>query len=76
MKYIIPKNSLRLRRQLDIGHKMDLNKLMPNTNKCVEYQVKLDISSIKNTVVWSGLFNSTMTVGLPRVEDGNMKFDI
>ena len=41
VKYIIPKNPLGMRRQLDQGHKMDLNQLMPNRNECVEYQVKL-----------------------------------
>ena len=76
VKHIIPKNSLIIRRPLHLQHQMNLNQLMPNRNECVEYQVKLDVSYIKNKEVWSGLFNSTMTVGLPRVEDGKIKFDI
>ena len=55
-------------------NKIDMSLLMPKRNECIEYQVKLEILSVSSSVVWSGLFNSTMTVGLPRVEDGMLKF--
>ena len=71
--YIEPK---RIVQRIHMENKIDLRKLMPKRNECVEYQVKLEISSVLSSVFWSGLFNSTMTVGLPRVENGMLKFEI
>ena len=49
---------------------------MPNRNNCVEYQVQLEASSVNGTIVWSGIFNSTMSVGLPKYEEGKLEFEI
>ena len=71
--YIEPKGQIKVEK-FDMEHKMNLGKLMPHRHKCTEYQVKLEISSVNSTPVWSGLFNSTIPVGLPTVSDGKLEF--
>ena len=74
--YLTPKVQKSRKVINDFITQVDLAKLMPDRHNCVEYQVKLEVKSVNRSVVWSQVLNSTMTVGLPRYEDGKLEFEI
>ena len=61
--YIEPKEYLKPIKNLEMEPSMNLTKLMPHRHKCIEYQVKLEISSVNSTQVWSGFFQLYHTCG-------------
>ena len=73
--YIVPKVPSKIVSLTD--QMISLSSLMSKQHSCVEYQEKLEISSVNASKVWEGHFNFTVSIGLPKVvADGMLEFTI